>query len=349
MANILEDVEDIRRRGGGILRSMENLPEGCREGIRLGEEVELQHLEGLKPRRIIIAGMGGSAIGGLILRDWLLDASTPIYVSAGYHLPGFTDDETLIIAVSYSGNTEETLTALMEAMERGCPILTVTSNGRMRKISEERGIPLIPLPRGLQPRASLPQQLFSIAVALRRIGVEAPWDEVGEAIEVLEQLRPQLAPEKSPEANEAKSLALGLWGYIPHIYAPRRMEAVAYRLRTQLNENAKLPACSASLPEGFHNAVMGREGPKELLERLAALIIREPDEGEKLKRRINAFRELLEESFGRVLELWARGRGLLPKILSALYIGDYTSLYLALLYGYDPSKIKSIELLKRVG
>ncbi len=348
MANILEEPKAIRKQGGALIEALEEFPEGCKEGIRLGEAVELRGLEGFKPRCIVIAGMGGSAIGGLLLRDWLLDSSTPVYVSAGYHLPGFIDDEILIIAVSYSGNTEETLSAFEEALERGCPILTVTSNGVLKRLSEKREIPLIKLPIGLKPRAALPQQLFSVAMTLRRIGVEAPWHELEEAIGVLEELKSKLTPEAPPERNEAKALALKLRGFIPYIYAPRCLGAVAYRFRTQLNENSKLPACSTSLPEGFHNAIMGREGPEELLRGIAAVILRDPGEESRLRRRIEAFKRLLEEKFGRVLELWARGRGLLSRMLSALYIGDYTSIYLALLYGFDPSTTESIELLKRV-
>ena len=349
MASILERPGEIRRRGGALLEALEAFPEGCREGIRLGEAAELHGLEGLKPRCIVVAGMGGSAMGGLLLRDWLLDSSTPVYVSAGYHLPGFVDDETLIMVVSYSGNTEETLSAFEEAVERGCPILTVTSDRALERLSERRDIPLIKLPIGLKPRASLPQQFFSMAAALRRIGVDAPWHEVEEAIGILEELKPKLTPEAPPEENEAKALALKLRGFIPHIYAPRRLGAVAYRFRTQLNENSKLPACSTPLPEGFHNAIMGREGPEELLSRIAAIILRDPGEESRLRDRIDAFRRLLEERFGRVLELWAWGGGLLSRMLSALYIGDYTSVYLALLYGFDPSTTESIEILKRVG
>jgi glucose/mannose-6-phosphate isomerase len=348
MEAILEKPERIRELGGALLETLERFPEGCREGMEIGEHLELKDLENLRPRLILVAGMGGSAIGGLLLRDWLLDSKTPLYVSAGYQLPGFIDDETLVIAVSYSGNTEETLSAFEEASRRGCPLLAVTSDGRLKRLSDERGIPLISLPVGLKPRASLPQQLFSIATALRRMGVKAPWEELEEAIRVLEELRPKLGPETPPEENEAKHLAIELRGFIPFIYAPRRFEAVAYRLRTQLNENSKLPACSAVLPEAFHNAVMGREGPKELLRLLAAIIIRDPWEISRLRHRVDAFRELLRERFGKLLEFWAIGRGLLTRMLSALYIGDYISLYLSLLYGFDPSSTASIELLKRV-
>ena len=349
MEDILEKARRMRELGGTLLDALDGFPEACREGIEIGEEAELRGLEGLRPRRIVVAGMGGSAIGGLLLRDWLLDSETPLHVSAGYHLPGFADDQTLVIAVSYSGNTEETLSALREAQERGCALLAVTSDGRLERVAEEEAIPLLPLPTGLKPRAALPQQLFSIASALRRMGVEAPWRELDEAIRVLEGLRPQLGAETPPGENRAKALALDLRGFVPFIYAPRRFEAVAYRFRTQLNENSKLPACSTTLPEGFHNAVVGREGPEELLRILAAVILRDPGEEERLRRRIDAFRDLLGERLGRVVELRAVEGGLLARMLSLLYICDYASLYLALLYGFDPSSTNSIDLLKRVG
>lgn len=349
MNTILERAERIRELGRGLLEALEGFPEGCREGLKVGEDLELQDLEKFRPRMVVLAGMGGSAICGLLLRDWLFDSKTPFYTSVGYHLPGFLDDETLVIAVSYSGNTDETLSAFEEAWERGCALIAATSNGRLKMLSEERGIPIIPLPTDLKPRASLPQQLFSIASVLKRIGIDVPWCEVDEALGVLERLKVELGPETLIEDNKAKTLAISLKGFIPFIYASRRFEGVAYRMRTQLNENSKLPASSVVLPEGFHNAVMSCEGPLHLTRSLAALIIRDPREEERIRSKIDVFMRLLEGRFGRVLELWTAEGGLLSRMLSAIYIGDYVSLYLSLLYGLDPSSTASIELLKRVG
>jgi len=187
-----------------------------------------------------------------------------------------------------------------------------------------------------------------MATIMKRLDLAAePWREVDEALKVLADLRDELAPETPTAENPAKRLALGLKGLVPFVYGPRLFEAVAYRVSTQLNENSKVPAASGFFPEAFHNAVMGCEGPEELLRNLCALLIRDPEGAPKVERKIDAFKGLLEPHFGRVLEIRARGRGRLARMLSTLYIGDYASTYLGLLYGLDPSSIDSIAALKR--
>jgi len=350
METILDHPEHLEALDrGGMLKALGRFPESCREAVEAAEGLPLDALPRREFKAVAVTGVGGSAIGGHLLRDWLLDTSPiPFHVCRGYRLPGFVDDETLVFAVSYSGNTEETLTAFGEALERGCPVIALTSGGRMQELSAERGLPLLQLPRGVQPRAALPSQFFSLATIARRLGLTSePWGEVDEAFEVLEALRADLAPGAATAVNPAKQVALGLRGTVPFVYGPRPFEAVAYRIRTQLNENSKVPAGSGFFPEAFHNAVMGCEGPEEVRRRVSTVIIRDPEEPPEMERKMNAFKGLMESSGGRVLEVRARGRGKLARMFSALYIGDYASTYLGLLYGLDPSSTDSIAALKR--
>lgn len=334
---------------GGMLKTLSRFPDCCREAVEAAEGLPLDTLMRRGLKAVVVAAVGGSAIGGHLLRDWLLDTCPiPIHVSRGYRLPRFVDGETLVLAVSYSGNTEETLAAFGEALERRCPVIAVTSGGEMQRLSAERGLPLLSLPRGMQPRAALPNQFFSLATVMRRLGLASePWEEVSEAFEVLEAIRDNLVPETPTAENPAKRLALGFRGLVPFVYGPRLFEAVAYRIRTQLNENSKVPAGSGFFPEAFHNAVMGCEGPEEVRRHICALIIRDPGEPPGMERKIDAFKGLLEPRVGRVLEIRARGRGRLARMLSALYVGDYASAYLGLLHGLDPSSTDSIAALKR--
>jgi len=343
-----EKLEALDR--GGMLVALRRFPEGCQEGVEAAERLPLDSLSNRRFKAVAIVGIGGSAIGGQLLQDWLRGSTAiPIYVQRGSHLPGFIDDETLVFAVSYSGNTEETLTALMEALERKCPVIALTSGGRMQAISAERKLPLVSLPVGMRPRAALPNQFFSLATTMRRLGLAPePQEEVDEAFEVLEALRDDIAPEAPTSRNTAKQTALGLRGMVPFVFGPHPFEAVAYRIRTQLNENSKVPAASGSFPEAFHNAVMGCEGPEEVRRSICTLFIRDSKESPEIERKTDVFKRLLESGGGRVLEIRARGMGKLARMFSALYIGDYATAYLGLLYGFDPSSMDSITTLKRL-
>jgi len=155
-----------------------------------------------------------------------------------------------------------------------------------------------------------------------------------------------MKPETPAGSNPGKELAMRIKGYTPYVYGGSLHEGVAYRYQTQFNENSKSPASSSAFPEAFHNSVMAREAPKELLERICALVLRDPQEEEATASRIDKFTELLAERFGRIVKVEARGEGRLARIVSALYIGDFASAYLGLLYGHDPSSNDSIDKLK---
>jgi glucose/mannose-6-phosphate isomerase len=160
-------------------------------------------------------------------------------------------------------------------------------------------------------------------------------------------MRAELAPESPLESNPSKRLADVVKGYIPVIYGSSIHEGVAYRYSTQFNENGKSPAWAGIFPEAFHNSVMAAEAEPGLLERLCVVIIHDPAESPEMAAKIGRFREIVGRRFGRVVDVHARGRGRLARILSALYIGDFASAYLGILYGRDPSTTGSIDALKR--
>lgn len=331
---------------GGMLQELERFPEACKEAIERTEEA----ISSLKLREIgniVIAGMGGSAIGGMILRDWIAESSkTPITISKDHHIPGFVGSSTLMIAVSYSGNTIETLSSMGEAIEAGSTVVTVTSGGEMLKTSRKRQITSIPLPSGIQPRAAFPHQFFSLATLANKIECASElWHEVEDTIKLLQRLRPIYWEKSSVKDNPAKKLAEEIKGYTPIFYGSRLLRSVAYRYRTQINENSKSPASSSFIPEALHNAVMAREADKVLLDRLCAVLIRDPlDDLNRDKE--DRFQDLLEERYGKTISINASGKNRLERILSSVYLGDYASIYLGLLYGKDPSSTESISILK---
>jgi glucose/mannose-6-phosphate isomerase len=205
----LDDLEYMRKLDkSNMLQFLRRFPEGCRRAIEITKKADLSSLADRTFSSVVFVGMGGSAIGGQLISDWLRDkASFPMYVSKGYKIPGFIGSETLVLAVSYSGNTEETLFALEEARERGAPVLCVTSGGRLLELSHERQLPCILLPEGMKPRAAIPFQLFTLVTALKSLGlIKDSWEEIEESIRVVSTLREELVEEVTTDSNPAKRL-----------------------------------------------------------------------------------------------------------------------------------------------
>jgi glucose/mannose-6-phosphate isomerase len=350
MPHNLDDLEYLKRLDSKKMLDVVNrFPENCLDAIQMANKIDTSSFNGKHFKNILIAGMGGSAVGGLLIRDWLkFSCRTPITVLRDYTLPNFVDEDSLILAVSYSGNTEETISAVKEGLERKTTIITFCSGGELEQIAEDNDLTLFSFPKGYQPRAAMPYQFFTIAVVLNKLGlIGESWDEVEEAIKVVANLRKELQPGALVKDNPSKRLALEVRDYIPLIYGSSIHEAVAYRYNTQFNENGKSPAGTSFFPEAFHNSVMAGEGRRELLRHLCALIIRDPLEKPQMAAKIDKFIRILETRFAKVVEVESRGEGRLARILSAMYIGDYTSIYLGLLYGKDPSTTDSIDTLKK--
>lgn len=345
----LDDLEYMRKLDkSNMLQFLRRFPEDCRRAVEITKKADLSDLADLQFSSVVFVGMGGSAIGGQLISDWLRDkASIPMYVSKGYRIPGFIGSETLVFAVSYSGNTEETLLVFKEARERGAPVICVTSGGRLLELSNERQLPYILLPEGMKPRAAIPFQLFTLVTALKSLGlINNSWEEIDESIRVVSTLRDELVEEVTANSNLAKRLALELRNKVPFIYGSEFFEGVAYRFGTQMNENGKVPASSGVFPELFHNAPLGSEGPDEVLDPLGMLIIRDLEEAEQETRKIEGFKAMFEDRVGKMVEVESRGKGRLARMLSVLYLGDYVSVYTGILNGKDPSSMEAIDKLK---
>lgn len=352
MAYSLDDPSIISRYDkGDMLSVIARFCSDTRKAIKDSEEVELGALTRNQFKALLIVGMGGSAIGGTLLKDWLLDScKVPIIVSRGYHLPAWVDKDTLVYVVSYSGNTEETLSQFREAVDRGSHVISFSSGGQLSRITAKRGIPAVKYSKGYQPRAALAVLFFSLATISRRLGFicDEKWAEVDEALVVLEHLSEEMTPDIPTDVNPGKSLAESIKGYIPFVYGSRLYEGVTYRYSTQFNENSKTPAASSFLPEAFHNSIMASEADAGLLEKICVIIIRDPHDERALVKKADKLTELISDRFGRVVEVETKGEGRLARMLSALYIGDYASVYLGILYGHDPSSIETLKLLKNM-
>ena len=300
-----------------------------------------------KPENIIVAGMGGSAIGGELLKDWVRGkVQVPIEVSRAYSLPAYANEKSLVLVVSYSGETEETLSSFLDAVRRGCMVFCVSSGGSLLGFAERLGVPFLRVPSGFAPRAALPYLFVPLLVVLERVGVVSDVsEELSEAVEVLGRVCGECAPEKSVKENAAKGLAVGVAGSVPVIYGFDVFRAVAQRFKTQFNENSKVPAKWEYFSELDHNEVVGWERAEGLAGCFSTIFIRDKDEAGAIRSRIEITKGLMPEAT-KLFEVWSQGKSALARMLSVVCVGDFASVYLALLRGVDPTPVETISLLK---
>jgi glucose/mannose-6-phosphate isomerase len=296
------------------------------------------------PSNVMVVGVGGSAIGGEILRGYMSSLSTcPVHVVRGYALPQWADTCSLVVAVSYSGNTKETFMLANEALGKGIPLIAITQGGKLKDLAERKGIPLLLLPLGGPPRTALGFIFSSLLGVAQALGLLPPQEgAVSETRLLLGTMGEELSPVKG--GGMAFEIAMKLQRTIPLLYASSPiLESVALRWKEQLNENSKTPAFLNSLPELGHNEIMAWENNSYPFH----VIILRDKEGPKLQTRsIEALKDILKGR-GEATEVKSRGKGVLARLLSLSYLGDWVSYYLALLKEVDPTPIELIQELKK--
>jgi len=295
---------------------------------------------GGKPQRIVLCAMGGSAIGGDLVQGLLAHQPVSLEVWRNYGLPHWVAPGDLVIAASYSGNTEECLSAVAEARVRKVDVLAITSGGQLENLVLA-GESLVKMPGGLPPRAALGHSFGALLGVLSRLNLmENLQQDVAETVALLKS-KPDCCP------NTLTSLAADLHDRIPVLYVADPLVAgVAVRWKGQLNENAKVPAQMAAFPELNHNDIVGWDLGKSWQDRLVLVILQSGLEDERLQRRINLTRELLKDEFAFVHTLTAEGESSLAKVMSLVQNGDYLSCHLAGLRGVDPMPVLRIDRLK---
>ncbi|UCC58554.1 MAG: bifunctional phosphoglucose/phosphomannose isomerase [Candidatus Bathyarchaeum sp.] len=348
MVTILDNQERVKEVDkSGMLNHLVKTPNYCRDAIKRTAETSVP--SNMKPKNIVIIGMGGSAIGGEILKDWLRDElPIPIEVCRDYTLPAYANKDTLVIANSYSGNTEETLSAFLAANKRKCTTIAITSGGQLEALCKKMQLPHVTIPEGLPPRAAIPYLFFPLPVLMEKMGILSNiGNELEEAIQVLEKIGKTNSPSVPTEDNKAKKLAHELMDTIPVIYGFRQYGAIAHRLKTQFNENSKVPSKHDVFPELNHNTTVGWEAPETLTKNYSIILIRDPAEPPEIKNRIETTTALAFSKAKKVLQINAEGTGKLAKMLSVLCIGDFASVYLAILQNKDPTPVEIIDRVKR--
>jgi len=332
----------------GMSRVLDETPRYYEDAWEIGDRVEVK-LDPTHIEQLLFLGMGGSAIGGSLLRDWGYNQVTiPIDVVKDYLLPRYVDKHTLTFGVSYSGETDETLTAFSEALRRRCPSIGLSSGGLLEKLCLKYDAAHLKVPDGFQPRAALPYLALPIFRVLDKLGLTAGLgDEVKEAVAVLRSVGSKIKLSIPTNQNQAKHIASEIADTFPLIYCSRAFTTVAYRFKAQLNENSKILASYAILPELGHNEVVGWEGVSpEFSNMVSVVLIRDHGEPNEIKARFEITKELIGRKTDKIYEIYAEGQTRLAKMLSTIHLCDYISFYIAALRGVDPTPIKNISALK---
>ncbi len=319
-----------------------SLPEQLADGMRLG--LGLAADVGHAPQ-VFLVGMGGSGIAGEVFSSWVAARTrVPIQNVHDYRLPAHARPGDLLVAVSYSGETEETLAATAEGIKLGCRLVAVTSGGALARLAQDARAPVIQIPAGLPPRYAF-GYFFGILPALGAGWVDGDLrGELDRAMAHLRSLRDGLRPEVAVTRNRAKRLAARLKGTTPIVYGAPPFHSIAKRWQTQFNENAKMLAFSSTLPEADHNEIVGWALDASA-RRFTPILLRDPDETPEMRRRLDATAAM----FGKhttVEQVRDDDAQLLGRMLGTLFLGDYISLYLAALRRVDPAPMAPITELK---
>jgi glucose/mannose-6-phosphate isomerase len=345
-SSILDDTDKIRQVDkSNMLRYCVEAARHYREAEKAAQKITLEYPQ---PENIIVAGMGGSAIGGELLKDWACNkAQMPIEVNRDYTLPAYANQQTLAVIVSYSGETEETLSTFLDAVKRKCMIFCVSSGGTLLEYAEKLSVPYVQVPAGMPPRAALPYLFVPLLVAMNKMQiVSGVSEELSEATTLLERIGRENAPSVPVNDNPAKTLAVGIDGSVPLTYGFGVFRGVAQRFKTQFNENTKMPSKWEYFSELNHNEIVGWEEAGELARCFSTIFIRDKQEPAEIRTRIETTRALMPAN-SKMFEVWSRGNSALAKMLSTVLAGDFTSVYLAILRKVDPTPVKTISLLKQ--
>jgi glucose/mannose-6-phosphate isomerase len=343
---ILDEIEKMKALDkGNMINFCINSTKLYGEGAKLADKIKVNYP---KPDNIIVSGMGGSGIGGDLLKDWARDKTVvPIEVNREYRLPQYAGKHTLVLITSYSGDTEESLGAFLDALKRECMVFCVSSGGALLEHAERLKVPHLRVPCGMPPRAALPYLFVPLLIYLEKKGLATgASEELNEALRLLERISRNNSPEKPTKENFSKTLAVNIGETAPAVYGFGIYRGAALRFKQQFNENSKVPAKWEVFSELDHNEIVGWESAGELSKSFSTIFIRDKDEPKEIRSRIEITKELVAKAGLAVFEVSVQGKSSLAKMLSTVCIGDFTSVYLAFLRGVDPTPVKTINHLK---
>ncbi|ACL71018.1 bifunctional phosphoglucose/phosphomannose isomerase [Halothermothrix orenii] len=348
--NNIEKVKEIDSQKA--IETTENYDSQFQEGLKLGQSIEIEELPDRIDNIILLGTGGGSAITGGLLQSYLFDElPVPLYINQGYNIPAWVDENTLVLVVSHSGNTEEIVNSFKQAEQRGACIFILTSGGILGEKAREQGIPHLIVPRDIgHPRRDLGYIFIPLLALLNKLGlIEDKTGEVLDLIELFGELKNRYRLKTPLEKNPAKQLAVDLDNYIPLIYGSLDYyDVVAWRWKNQFGENGKKLAFYNVIPNLHHDEAVGWEMEKEVLERFYLVVLRDSElDLDNIKKRKDVTVEILRERIGKVIEVYAEGHTRLARMFSLIYLGDFVTIYHAIARGIDPTPVNIIDYFKK--
>lgn len=312
------------------------------EALTIAEQAKLGAPKS-KIQNVVIAGMGGSGIGGSLIKALTSDEiSVPIEVSKSYDIPAFVSENTLFIACSFSGNTEETLSAVDKAKEKGAQIVAITSGGKMGDFVAKNGYDSISIPgRSNSPRASIGYSFVQILLILKHYGLIPTnhFDEVRQSVSLLEK-------EQMAIQAKAKEITAHFKNKLPILYGDTKMEAILVRAQQQIAENSKQLSHVNVIPEMNHNELVGWDHAKVIFANASTLLLRTNYDHPRTSIRMDVCKGIFEKVTGSVLELKGQGASFLEQCMYINHVLDWTSFFLAEENGVDPFPVDVINFLK---
>ncbi|ACE06410.1 hypothetical protein Aasi_1065 [Candidatus Amoebophilus asiaticus 5a2] len=317
---------------------IKKFPQSLQDAISLVKKTKLSHIKN-PIHNIIITGMGSSGIAGSLVKNWVKDKlSVPLTINHDYTLPAYVNEHTLLIVVSYSGNTQETLEAFQTGLKKKASMIVITSGGELQRMAQEHAIDVLPLPKFLPPRASLDHAIVHLLFILYFHHLIS-WEFVSEiqsAIQIISDKQASIQ-------TEAEQVAKKIKGYLPVIYTTTPYESVAIRFRQQLNENSKQLCWHHIFPEINHNEIVGWETNYQ---NLAVIMFNSYTEDERLELQQKIAQDIIKKHTNNFTILCAQGQTELIRSLYLIHLSDWISFYLAQTTGVDPVEVKSIDQIK---
>lgn len=331
------------------LKVVEDFPDQLLRAEQAARDVDgLPSADGIDS--ICVLGMGGSGVSGNVLQA-VLGNSSKLFVSTvkGYDIPGWVGPNTLVFAASYSGNTEETLSAVDQAIAKGARLVAVSTGGKLTQLAASSNLPVVKIPAGLQPRAALGYLAIPLLLVTEAMGLCPPVTaDLQETIELMQRRAAEYGRSVPASDNPAKRLAQELFGRIPIIYGAEGLsEVAAYRWKCQFNECSKIPAYWHSFSELNHNEIVGWNKLKDATrENLGLIVLRHAGDHPRNAKRIDITLPLIQDNLGLVQEVVGSGESRLATLFDLIYLGDFAATYLAVAEGVDPAPVVVIESLK---
>jgi glucose/mannose-6-phosphate isomerase len=317
---------------------VEAFPQHLAEAITIGRNAQLTK-SNKTLENIVISGLGGSGIGGKIVSQWVADhCPVPIVCTSDYVLPGFVNEKTLVIISSYSGDTEETVSAMNEAFEKGAEIACITSGGKIGNVAKEKGLNCIMIPGGNPPRS-----MFGYS-AIQQLYMLAHYGFIGMEFETsIQNAIKNMVDNMSDLRAQSMDIAKKIVDRIPVLYSEAMYEGVTIRWRQQINENSKMLCSHHVFPEMNHNELVGWTGGDN---RVAVVLLRNEDDHKRSQIRMDICKKLMAEKCDTIIEAWGKGANRMERSLYLVHLGDWISIDLAELRNEDAVAIPAIIFLK---